>query len=263
MIKLIATDMDGTFLDDHNQFPREFRSVFHQLNEQGIIFGAASGRQYYNLVERFHEVKDDMLFIAENGTYVVYKGKELYSNTIKRELAMELVELARTIDGTDVILCGKQSAYIEKSHDAFLQEVDKYYAKRVIVDDLMQVEDDILKVTLYDYTSSEHNSNRYFDAYREHLQVSVSGMHWLDITNSGSNKGVAIKKVQEYFNVTADQTMVFGDYLNDLEMMQSAYHSYAMANAHEKLKAVARFEAKTNNEAGVIETIKDRILMVK
>ena len=50
--------------------------------------------------------------------------------------------------------------------------------------------------------------------------------------------------------------MVFGDYLNDLEMMLSGYYSYAMENAHEDLKKVARFRAKSNNDNGVIDVIK-------
>ena len=50
--------------------------------------------------------------------------------------------------------------------------------------------------------------------------------------------------------------MVFGDYLNDLEMMSSAYHSYAMENAHDDLKKVARFRTKSNDESGVVHAIK-------
>ncbi len=54
--------------------------------------------------------------------------------------------------------------------------------------------------------------------------------------------------------------MVFGDYLNDLEMMESAYHSYAMENAHEDLKKVSRFIThKNNDEDGVMYQIKEVI----
>jgi hypothetical protein len=91
------------------------------------------------------------------------------------------------------------------------------------------------------------------------LQVTVSGEIWLDITAKGANKGVAIKALQEKLGINFDETMVFGDYLNDLEMMEVAYHSYAMENAHEDLKKVARFTAKSNDENGVVEVIKSHI----
>ena len=53
MIKLIATDMDGTLLNSNNQIQEGFYEVFNELQEKDIIFAAASGRQYYNLLERF------------------------------------------------------------------------------------------------------------------------------------------------------------------------------------------------------------------
>ncbi|KOO11836.1 HAD family hydrolase, partial [Vibrio xuii] len=76
-IKFIAADMDGTLLDENSQLNPEFFDVYQQLTEKGIIFSAASGRQYYSLRETFAPVKDDMMFIAENGTLVMHKGEEL------------------------------------------------------------------------------------------------------------------------------------------------------------------------------------------
>ena len=261
MIKLIATDMDGTFLNDDNQFPEDFYEVFHKLNEKGILFGAASGRQYYNLVERFHDIKDDMLFIAENGTYIVYKGKELYSHTLNLNEAKKFVELARGIEGVHIVLCGKKSAYIEDSAPDALAEINKYYTRCEVVKDLMEVEDEILKVSLLDFKGAEQNSVPFFTPYKEAYKITVGGYHWMDIMNAGANKGIAVRKVQELLNIDVDETMVFGDYLNDMEMMQSAFYSFAMGNAHEKIKEIARFEAKTNNQSGVIETIKEHILI--
>ena len=124
-----------------------------------------------------------------------------------------------------------------------------------IVSDLTKIEDDILKVTICDFLGSENNSNKYYDDYREKAQIAVSGEIWLDITAKGINKGVAIEEVQELLNIDYKETMVFGDYLNDLEMMKSAYHSYAMENAHEDLKKVARFITKSNDESGVVHAI--------
>ena len=257
MVKLIATDMDGTFLNDQNQFPEDFYSVFEQMKQQGIIFGAASGRQYYNLAERFHDVQDEMLFIAENGSYVVYKGKEIFSNTLNKNDVRELLQIARKIDDVHIVLCGKKSAYFEPLDDQALIEINKYYTRQQVVEDLLQVDDEILKISILDFKGAESNSFPYFSEFKEKLQVTLGGYVWLDIMNAGSNKGIAMQKVQERLGIHAEQTMVFGDYLNDLEMMQQAYHSYAMANAHEQIKEVARFNAKTNNEAGVTAVIKE------
>ena len=257
MIKLIASDMDGTLLNDKNEIHEDFYKVFEELKKQDIIFAAASGRQYYNLAKRFDKIKDDMMFIAENGTFVVYKGKELILNALDKDVANELIKIGRNISESYIVLCGKKSAYIESNDERLITEVEKYYEEYKIVDDLTKVEDDILKVTICDFVGSEINSDTYFKSYKDKLQVSVSGQIWLDITDKGVNKGLAINKLQELLNIKHEETMVFGDYLNDLEMMGSAYHSYAMENAHDDLKKVARFTAKKNTENGVVEKIRE------
>ncbi|MFY9534796.1 HAD family hydrolase [Clostridium sp.] len=256
MIKFIATDMDGTLLNSNNEIHADFYPMFQSLKEKDIIFAAASGRQYYNLLERFKDLKDDMMFIAENGTFVVYKGKELIVNSLEKNIAKELIEIGRTIPNSYVILCGKNSAYIESHDERLIKQTAKYYERYKIVEDLTSIDDDILKVTICDFNGSENNSNNYFDEYRDKVQITVSGEIWLDIVAKGINKGVAINEIQNLLNIDYKETMVFGDYLNDLEMMSSAYHSYAMANAHDTLKKAARFIAKSNDENGVIQAIK-------
>ena len=256
MIKLIATDMDGTLLNSKNEIQDGFHDIFDELKEKDIVFAAASGRQYYNLLERFNGYDEHMMFIAENGTFVVYKGKELVVNALDINLARELMKAAKVIDNAYIILCGKKSAYIDSYDERIIKETEKYYARYEIVDDLTKVEDDILKVTICDFSGAEFNSNKYFDEFRDKAQIAVSGYLWLDITAKGINKGVAIKEVQELLNIKYEETMVFGDYLNDLEMMKSAYHSYAMENAHDDLKRVARFRAKSNDDNGVVHAIK-------
>ena len=256
MIKFIATDMDGTLLNSNNEIHADFYPMFQSLKEKDIIFAAASGRQYYNLLERFKDIKDDMMFIAENGTFVVYKGKELIVNSLEKNIAKELIEIGRTIPNSYVILCGKNSAYIESHDERLIKQTAKYYERYKIVEDLTSIDDDILKVTICDFNGSENNSNNYFDEYRDKVQITVSGEIWLDIVAKGINKGVAINEIQNLLNIDYKETMVFGDYLNDVEMMSSAYHSYAMANAHDTLKKAARFIAKSNDENGVIQAIK-------
>ena len=258
MIKFIATDMDGTLLNSKKELSPEFYDVFEELKKRNILFAAASGRQYYTLAKEFDEIKEDMLFIAENGTLVIYKGKELAVNGLDRDLANELIRIGRTIDNSSVVLCGKNSAYVECDDERFLGEVKKYYERCEIVEDLEKVDDTVLKVTMCDFNGSEKNSHKYFKKYENDLQVAIAGDIWLDITAGGVNKGVAIKEIQELLNIGFDETMVFGDYLNDLEMMKSAYYSYAMENAHEDLKKVSRFiTEKNNDEDGVMYQIKE------
>lgn len=257
MIKLIASDMDGTLLNNKGELAPEFYEVFKELRKKNILFAAASGRQYFTLVRTFESIKDDIIFIAENGTLIIYQGEEIALNSLDKKIAGELIQKARTIEGVNIVVCTRTGAYVEKRSERFIDEVEKYYVKYQVVDDLMQVEGDILKVTLCDFKGAETNSNPYFKDLKENLHICIAGEHWLDMMAKGVSKGLAIKHLQQLFNIKYEETMVFGDYLNDLEMLQNAHYSYAMDNAHPELKKAARFIAKTNEENGVIEKIKE------
>lgn len=252
--------MDGTLLDDDNAIHADFWPLIDQLHARGIIFCPASGRQYYNLLERFKPIADEVIFIAENGTYVVQNGIELSSDCLARNVTQDLVRIARKIyakaASIGVVLCGKRSAYIERIDPDFRAEVDKYYQRLEIVDDLLTVEDDILKVAIFDFESSERVAYPFFASYRTTHQVVVSGEHWLDVMAPQANKGSGIRHIQEALAITREQTMVFGDFLNDLEMMDEATYSFAMANAHPQLKERAKYLAPGNADNGVVRTIK-------
>lgn len=255
-VKLIATDMDGTLLDSKKKLPKDFHNVFQQLQSRGILFAAASGRQFYNLQNEFLSIKDEMVFIAENGSYVVYKGKDILVQELDKEVVRDLIMMARKIPNAYTILCGKKQAYIEDTTPAFTEHVNMYYDRQAVVDDLTKVEDDqFLKIAICDLAGSEQNSYTYFKHLENELQVKVSGSIWLDLSHKLANKGRAIKALQQALNISFDETMVFGDYLNDLEMMTEGYFSYAMENAHEDIKTASRFITSANDDSGVMKVL--------
>ena len=147
-IKFIATDMDGTLLDQYGRLDPEFFDLFLQLEEKGILFSAASGRQYYSLRDTFAPIQDRMIYVAENGTLVMYQDKELYSCTIPKSEIDEIIKAARAVEGTHLVLCGKRSAYIETKDPKALEEFQKYYHRCEYVPDLLEVEDEFIKVAI-------------------------------------------------------------------------------------------------------------------
>ena len=263
MVKLILTDMDGTFLDSRFRMPEGADETIRAVVQRGIIFGAASGRQYYSLIKSFEKHVAEMLFVAENGTYVVYKGKEIFSNTLRRDYLKNVLEVAAQIPSLHVLVSGKKKAYYQSTNEVFSCELKKYYAEVQHVDDLLdlsQIEDEFLKVAMYDLAHGAAEKYQAFEPFSDHLQIAVSADCWLDVMNLGATKGAAVKHIQDALGIGFEETMVFGDYMNDLEMMSSAYHSYAMANALDAVKKAARFMAKSNDERGVLAIIEEKVL---
>ena len=256
MIKLVVTDMDGTFLNDKKEFSEEFWDIHSKMEEKNIKFVVASGRQYQNLRKNFEKIMDKIVFIAENGSYVVEREKEIYSRVLSEDLIKKYVEIGRKIPTTNIVLCGKKSAYIESNNKDFINEVEKYYEEKKIVTDLLEVKDDeIIKVTYCDLSGTEKNVYPYIKNEKD-TQIVVSGEIWLDISHLESNKGIALEALQKELNIKYEETMIFGDYLNDYEMLKKGKYSFAMENAHEKVKRISNFIAKSNNENGVIEELK-------
>ncbi|MFF9019904.1 Cof-type HAD-IIB family hydrolase [Streptomyces eurythermus] len=258
-IRLIVTDMDGTLLDDAKRIPDGLWPMLAELRRRGVLFSPASGRQYATLRRQFERVAEGMVFIAENGTYVVRDGVELSSDPMDGPVAAEIARTVRRLaaDGADVgaVVCGKRAAYVERTDEAFLAEVRQYYAEHRIVEDVTAVEDDMIKVAVFDFASAEHTVAPALAPFAGTHQVVVSGEHWVDVMNRTANKGTALRRLQRALGVTPAQTMVFGDYLNDLEMLDAAEWSFAMAGAHPEVIRRARHLAPSNNDAGVLRTI--------
>ncbi|OIJ67807.1 Cof-type HAD-IIB family hydrolase [Streptomyces mangrovisoli] len=258
-IRLVVSDMDGTLLDDAKQAPPRLREVLALLRERGVLFSPASGRQYATLARDFSDVAEGMVFIAENGTYVVRDGVELSSDPMDPAVVAAVVRAVRGLvaDGVDVgaVVCGKRAAYVDRTDRPFLDEVLKYYAEHRIVEDTTAVEDDIIKVALFDFGSAEHSTAPALAPFAATHSVVVSGEHWVDVMNRTADKGAALRGLQRELGITPAQTMVFGDYLNDLEMMDAAEWSFAMANAHPEVVSRARHVAPSNNDNGVLRTI--------
>ncbi|GGK81744.1 hydrolase [Planomonospora parontospora subsp. parontospora] len=258
-IRLIVTDMDGTLLDDDGRIPADLWPLLERLRSRGVLFCPASGRQYASLAVQFKDAFDGTVFIAENGAFVVRDGQEISSDLLEPPFVRDVVAAARDLaaDGVDIgaVVCGKRTAYVERTDPAFLAEAVKYYALLTPVNDLASVDDDIIKIALFDFGTAEHSTAPALKPFDETHQVVVSGEHWVDVMHTGTGKGAAVRRLQQELGVTPAQTMVFGDYLNDLEMLDAAEWSFAMANAHPQVIGRARYLAGSNNEHGVLHAI--------
>jgi Cof subfamily protein (haloacid dehalogenase superfamily) len=265
-IRLITVDMDGTLLDEHHEIPASLWPLLGELRERGVLFCPASGRQHANLAMRFAPVADDLLIIAENGSYVAQGGVEISSATIARDVVADVVRGVRDLGRSSgrspagdvgAVVCGKRSAYVERTDAPFLAECERYYTLLQPVDDLLAVDDDVLKVAVFDFGSAQHSTAPALERFRDTQQVVVSGLHWVDVMHPTTDKGTAVRAVQERYGITRAQTMAFGDYLNDLQMLDAAEHSYAMADAHPDVIARARHTAPSNRADGVVRTIRE------
>ena len=146
-VKLIAVDMDGTFLNDKKTYNRErFRQQYARMKEQQIRFVVASGNQYYQLASFFPEIVDEIGFVAENGGWVRDAGEDVFNCSMPRDHFQQIVAFLQTRPEIEIIACGKQSAYTLKHYDPRFHDIAVHYYHRLeLVENFDNLDDTILK----------------------------------------------------------------------------------------------------------------------
>lgn len=258
-IKMVVTDMDGTLLNSDHMVSERFLGLFEKLKERNILFVAASGRQYQSIVDKLAPIKNDILVIAENGGVAMHKGTELVSTPLNPKAKNRILEILDSIDDIHPVLCGKNSAYILGNSRKFEEKLQEYYSEYTVLDDMKVFDGEILKIAVYHFKNSEKYIYPYLKHLEGDLQVKVSGEYWVDVSSPNANKGFALQKVQELHGITPQETMVFGDYNNDLEMLALSDFSFAMENAHPNVKKAAKYSTSSNDDFGV-ERILEKLL---
>lgn len=258
MIKLIASDIDGTLVPDGGyEVPAELHEVILKLRAKGIQFAAASGRQWASIESIFDPVKEKIFYLSDNGAYIGCHGRNLFLNPIERKTVMDMVEDVRGMEELEVMLSGPDVVYLETKDRDFIDWMVNGYKFRVeMVDDLTKVQSEFIKISVYRKTDVETHTRHLREKYGDRLKITIAGDMWMDCMRPGTNKGEAIKLLQESLSITPEETMAFGDQLNDIEMLNQAYYSFAVGNARKEVKQAARFQTDTNLNQGVLKILK-------
>jgi len=251
--------MDGTLLNSKHEVSKRFFEVYYKLRDKGVRFVAASGRQYNNIVSKLIPIKDELIFIAENGGFVMKGDEEWLATPLDGQLKNSILERLKENPDIYPVLCTKHMAYIRKDHTQFVSLLQEYYENFEYLDNLIDYQDEVMKIAVFHALDSEKYIYPLVVDFEKDLKVKVSGQQWVDLSHTNAHKGYALQEVQARLNISPAETMVFGDYNNDLEMMGEAYFSYAMANAHPNVKAAARYST-TSNDAYGVELILEKLL---
>lgn len=258
MIKLIASDLDGTLLDDEKRLPSDFFEVFDELEKCGIQFAVASGRTYSAVGHLFpEEYRSKITFICDNGACVIKNGKTLHTEALDRETYKELLTACAEIGGLKPIVCAESGIFHLGYSEDFRADVSRYYLRHSVVEDLFGVPDPVYKFTVRDELGPiTHGKPALDKIFGERLNIQVSGDVWIDIMTAGVNKGGALASLQESGGITRSETMAFGDYFNDVEMLQNAEFSVCPENAHEEIRRLCKLVCADCNHNGVTECIR-------
>jgi Cof subfamily protein (haloacid dehalogenase superfamily) len=253
--KLIVTDMDGTLLDAAHRLPEGFPTIVADLRQRNIRWVIASGRQLANLKKRFDDLNVAVDIIAENGALALCAGEEtpFFEDLTPVSHFTPVLRRALTIPDATPVLCGATCAWVHDAYPEHFKEVSHYFEETALWHEIDAVQQyKICKLAIYHPHAADVLYPALAPFENAQTRVILSGPNWVDVQSSTVDKGNALKAVMHRFNAAPAEVIVFGDYLNDVGMMQGGVHAVAMGNALPELLALTPHHAPKNTENGVI-----------
>lgn len=281
MIKLIASDMDGTLLNHNHKIPKENVELINYAKNQGIEFIVATGRAYYEALPALNEENINCDVISFNGGIVYDKNSNIISITpmLPKDLYYT-IEILKSFD-ISYQLYTKNTIYtksIETDINAYIdlirsngydpdvehlraeaqQKLDVGYITEVenIELYLNEKENPPIKIIAISNDISKLENAAKLLSENKSISVTSSGANNIEIMHKNATKGEALKEIAKIYGINLENAVAIGDNLNDQAMLDIVGYSVAMKNGNTILKEQAKYVTeKTNSEGGVADTI--------
>lgn len=255
MIKLIATDIDGTLLGLNKLMPQNANNIIRKMIAKDILFVPASGRSYSSMENLFSSFIKDIAIIAENGAILDYKGEEFFSKIISKKLIINIVQFLET-ENTFPIINSRNISYLLPRVLTIKDQILNYCTSLHEIKTFDDIKTDIVSISIWVADGQvQEVCNLLTKTWTDDIIFVITGTHWIDAIPSGVNKGEVLKLLMNKLNITKEEVVAFGDYDNDIEMLELARLSYAMDHASNEVKSHAKSICKPSEILDIIEEI--------
>ena len=232
-IQLVASDIDGTLLlNGAKALDSEIFKLIRELHKKGILFMAASGREYTNLHNLFAPVADDIAFLCLNGCLTFYQNECISKEIMDTTVARKLIITIQNDPNAEVLVSGEKTCYITPKNQSYYEHLTTTVKNHVtVVDDLLNIPESYTKISAYFKNGVYEHYQDYVDMFNEKITVQIGGKCWLDCTPKGVNKSTVFLKLLAYLNIPTENTVMFGDNDNDRQILQACGYPISMETA--------------------------------
>ncbi len=272
-IKLIVTDLDGTFLNsNHVTIPKENIEAFKKAHEMGIKVAIASGRTRILADYLMEQLPFLDYLITSNGavTYDLKTGEIVCQTLLSNEKSVEIFDILKDYNLIYEIYFKGDCFMNEKSYSMFDKEHVSPHIHDLLKDFIKPISDlgefigndgieklNILSLTGEERIEIEEKINKTGSvAFASSFPIVKGRNGNLEMTDMNATKGFAVKGLAESLGITPNEIMCFGDGENDCPMLTYADYSFAMENGNDFAKNAAKFITDTNDNGGVAKAIK-------
>ncbi|MEZ0537815.1 Cof-type HAD-IIB family hydrolase [Caldicellulosiruptoraceae bacterium PP1] len=266
MIKLVAFDLDDTFLNDNVSISPKNKKAIEFLKENDIKIAIATGRPFPSTKRFVDELTLDMPIITYQGAmvYDIKNKKKIYSKEVPIDLAKKLLDISEK-ERIHIHLYINDVWFVREYNEKTEFYKNLTGLTPTIEKDLYKIlTDNPSKVLFFDeHDRLEEIKKQVHEIIKDTLETTFSKPFFLEFTNKEATKGQALKFLaEEHYNIKKEEVMAVGDQLNDLSMIEYAGIGVAVANGHEELKKHATFVTDTNNNDGFAKAI-EKVFGVK
>lgn len=267
--KLLAIDMDGTFLNDSKAMTEGNLCALRRAAEAGVKVVVCSGRNLSGLKPYLKYLPKDQPVIAVNGSIIFDHNKEvIYINPLRNETVFSIIDLLRE-EYSDVfyqffhgnIACSERfegiiKVYYERNLN---QERENRMELRIVPESKRYIKENNAAVTKFEVHEQDSSLLQKIREKIESLydvEVVCGGINNIEITQRGSNKGSALEILAKYYGYSLEECIAVGNEENDLEMIKKAGLGIAVQNAKDILKEAANYvTTRDNNNDALIEVV--------
>lgn len=245
-VKLIACDLDGTLLLNGAQSLRpETCGLINDLLNSGILFFAASGRQYTNLQRLFWSVRERIGYLCENGCVSFYQNHQLCKERMDRSLGRKIIRSIQQKNGAEVLVSGVMESYVQPKDMSFYYHMRDVVKNDVtLVPNILCTNEEYMKISVYE-AGGVKDEEYWKDRFGTRCTVVTGGNDWLDMMPLHVNKATALSQILAHLGIAPEECMAIGDNDNDREMLELAGYPVTVRSAKPEIRALARYETDT------------------
>lgn len=272
MIRLFASDMDGTLLPSNHQVDELVKTAVEKIVNSGVYFATSTGRDAH--MSRISGLEDRIYCICMNGAYILGPSqKVLKIDAIDKAVVKQLLE---EFEDIDLEFVSPEKIYTKQSKEKMMEtlknmprpreeneiEVSQFFMENLVVsmhfdstnEEILNA--DICKINAHLKPGLSYNRiYKFIENNQDKIVNAPCDKNLMEMTAYGVNKGNAVHWLAQYLNLKDEEVAVYGDGGNDLQMLSMFEHSYAPNNAIDDAKYAAKYIIGPNNEYSVLNHI--------
>lgn len=249
MINFVVCDLESALIPEGMQeIPEDTIELISELKKNGVNFGVATGRNYDAIHPLFGKVKNDIVYICNDGGVIIYQDKVISKTPIDRLVCLDVASEMEKDHRFKLIYSGERNAMINTHDIDFVNYLKNMGIEAEYVKNVKSIHGDVTKITLFAQNGlDEETYEHFYTKWSKKANVSVSDPQQAYITGEYVTKGNALALVQHLFEISEEDTVVMAGGYSDIDMFERSYYSYAMQYADAEVRRSAKHIAENVN----------------